>query len=66
MNNIKFWRKYRGWSIRELARRADLSDVCIHSLETGLHKDPRISTLQKLAGALYVTVQDLIEGEDDD
>jgi transcriptional regulator with XRE-family HTH domain len=61
MDKIKRLRQEKGWSIRELGRRAGLSDVCILQIERGKHRHPRIDTLSKLAKALDVAVGDLIQ-----
>jgi transcriptional regulator with XRE-family HTH domain len=46
----------------ELARRAGVSEDLVQSLEQGRTTNPRLQTLLGLAGALRVTVNDLIEG----
>ncbi len=57
---IKICRKKIGLTQEALARKADISYNTIIKLETGGIKDPRISTLSKVAKALEVSVDDLI------
>jgi transcriptional regulator with XRE-family HTH domain len=46
----------------ELARRAGVSEDLVQSLEQGRTTNPTLQTLLGLAGALGVTVNDLVEG----
>jgi transcriptional regulator with XRE-family HTH domain len=46
----------------ELARRAGVSEDLVQSLEQGRTTNPTLQTLLGLAGALRVTVNDLVEG----
>lgn len=55
---VKRWRAVRGLSQRALAERAGIGYVIIARLELG-QTDPRLSTLERLAEALRVTVPDL-------
>jgi transcriptional regulator with XRE-family HTH domain len=55
-------RTERYLSRAELARRAGVSEDLVQSLEQGRTANPRLQTLLGLAGALGVTVNDLIEG----
>jgi len=57
---IKKHREKIGLTQEALARKADISYNTIIKLETGGIKDPRISTLSKVAKALGVTVDALI------
>ncbi len=52
-------RQQQQLSIRGLAERAGVSYVTLARIETGIY-DPRLSTLQKLAKALKVTVAQVI------
>lgn len=56
---VRRWRAVRGLSQRALAERAAIGYVIIARLELG-QTDPRLSTLEKLAKALNVTVAELI------
>ena len=57
---LKYWRKRRGLSQEELAKRADVGRSYLARLETARH-DPTLSTLKKLAKALRVKVGRLLE-----
>src|SRR5215212_7531601 len=55
-------RAHRGWSRRELARRAGLSATYVSSFERGLEPRPRPRTLEALAGALgWPSFQSLVD-----
>jgi transcriptional regulator with XRE-family HTH domain len=60
MNKLTILRLGKGWSMRELGRRAGVTNVCIHLIECGKRRYPRADTLIKLAKALGVSVEDLI------
>lgn len=51
-------RKSRGWTCRELARRAGIGDATLYNLECA-NKAPRIDTLLRLAETLGVDVREL-------
>ena len=53
-------RKKKGLSQRALAQLADVGHVTIARIETGVF-DPRLSTLKKLAEALKVRMNDLLD-----
>lgn len=55
------WRQARGLSQRALADRAGVGNVLVARLELG-QTDPRLSTLRRLAGALNVSVGELVDG----
>jgi transcriptional regulator with XRE-family HTH domain len=57
---IAFYRKKRGWSQNELARRAAVNHPTLHRIETGKSEDPAVSTVARIARALAVTVEDLL------
>jgi transcriptional regulator with XRE-family HTH domain len=57
---IKEWRAQRGLSQRDLADVSGVSREYIARLELGQH-DPTVSTLEKLAKALKVSVADLLK-----
>jgi transcriptional regulator with XRE-family HTH domain len=59
-NNIKKYRRKTGLTQEALARRADVSYNTIIKLETKGIKDPRVSTITKVAKALNVTIDELI------
>ena len=58
--HLKALRAKQGLSQAGLAERAGISREYIARLETG-HHDPSLSTLEKLAKALKVTVGELLE-----
>ncbi len=60
---LKHWREKKGLTQEALARKADISYNTIIKLETGGIKDPRISTITKLAKALEITIDELLSGE---
>lgn len=57
--NIKYYAKKRGLTISELERQAHLSRGHIYKL--GGKNEPTISTLQKVADVLGVTVNTLLK-----
>jgi transcriptional regulator with XRE-family HTH domain len=58
-NKVRDLRKGRGWSQQELADRAGISMQTVSNLETGRHV-PGMATLSKIAGALGVSLPDLL------
>jgi len=59
--NIKKYRKEKGLSQDKLARLADVAHATIIKIESGGIQSPTIDTVQKIAKALGVTVDDLIK-----
>jgi tellurite methyltransferase len=59
--NIKRYRKKLGLTQEALARKANISYNTIIKLEGKSIKDPRMKTLKKLAGALEISIDKLIE-----
>ncbi len=57
---IKGWREYRGLTQAELAKAAGISTPYLAQIEGGTRKGS-IATLQKVAQALRVSVNDLLE-----
>jgi transcriptional regulator with XRE-family HTH domain len=57
---LKKLREAHGWSQRELAERAGLSREYLARLETA-RQDPTLTTLEKLAKALKVRVEELLK-----
>jgi|SRR5215203_4331272 len=64
MHGLEKHRKNRGLSQRALAKKSKVSPATIYELENGRRPDPRPSTLRKVADALGVEVQDLLEPSD--
>lgn len=58
--NIKRLRKEREFSQDKLSKKADITYHTITKLESGDNDNPTIKTLQKIAAALGVSVDDLI------
>jgi transcriptional regulator with XRE-family HTH domain len=54
---LRHWRDRRGYSVRELARRARVGYVTIVRIENG-HMSPTVAMLEKLARALEIDVRD--------
>jgi len=54
---LRHWRERRGYSVRELARRAGVSFVTIVRVENE-HISPTVAMLEKLAKPLEVDVRD--------
>ncbi|MFA5387426.1 MAG: helix-turn-helix transcriptional regulator [Candidatus Paceibacterota bacterium] len=59
--NLKALRSKSGYSLEKIARLADLSLNTIVKVENGSNKNPTIETLQKIAKALGVQVDDLLK-----
>lgn len=53
-----------GLTQKELERRSGVHQCQISWIETGLVKNPRVYTLEKLASALGCTVDDLLSNPD--
>jgi transcriptional regulator with XRE-family HTH domain len=59
---LRHWRERRGYSVRELARRAGVSCVTIVRAEGG-KLSPTVAMLEKLAGGLGISVRDFFPME---
>jgi DNA-binding XRE family transcriptional regulator len=59
--NMKKYRSKLGISQDKLSKMADVTLHTIAKIETGSTPDPRIETLRKIADALGVSVDDLIQ-----
>ena len=57
--NIKKLRKQRKLSQEELAKKADVTYSTLIKLESGVNKNPTIRTLQQVASALDVSLDEL-------
>jgi len=60
-NNLKKIRAEKGYPLEKVARLADLSLNTIVKIENGVNQNPTIDTLSKIAKALEVRVDDLIQ-----
>jgi XRE family transcriptional regulator, master regulator for biofilm formation len=65
-DRIRRFRLARGWSQRELARRAGVRRAMISDLETNKRRSTQLSFLEKLAVALEMSVGKLVEEHTDD
>ena len=54
---LRHWRGRRGYSVRELARRAKVGFVTVSRIEND-RMSPTVDMLEKLAKALGITVRD--------
>ena len=59
--NIKKYRKERGLSQDKLSRLADVAHATIIKIESGGIQSPTIDTVQKIAKALGISVEELIK-----
>lgn len=59
--NIKKLRAKKQLSQEKLARLADISTATLVKIESGVAKEPTITTVSKIANALKVGVDDLIK-----
>lgn len=59
-NNIKKLRESKGLSQEKLARLADVANNTLIKMESGENQNPTLDTLKKVAKALDVSVDDLI------
>ncbi|UYL93907.1 XRE family transcriptional regulator [Geobacillus phage vB_GthS_PK2.1] len=64
--NLKHHRMAKNWSQQELAEISGVSQAQISYIENGKKKNPGVITLKKLADALGVSVEELIESRGDD
>lgn len=59
--NIKKYRKQKGISQDKLSKIADITYNTIIKLESGATKNPRVKTLQTIARALEIGIDDLLK-----
>ena len=57
--NLKKLRKQRKLSQEELAKKAGVTYSTLIKLESGVNKNPTIKTIQQIAAALEVTLDEL-------
>ncbi|MEX0999000.1 MAG: helix-turn-helix transcriptional regulator [Thermodesulfobacteriota bacterium] len=60
-DNLKKIRAEKDYSLEKVARLAEVSLNTVVKIESGTNKNPTIDTLSKLAKALEVDVDDLIQ-----
>ena len=58
--NIKEFRKKKGWSQQKLAEKTSLSFNTITRLEQGIGNSPTLKTLLKLSEALEISLDELV------
>jgi transcriptional regulator with XRE-family HTH domain len=58
--NIRKLRLKKGFSQEKLARLADISNATLVKIEAGVAKEPTITTVAKIAGALEISIDELI------
>jgi len=63
--NIKRFRKKKRLSQDKLAKLADVTLTTLVKIESGANDNPTIKTLKKIADALEVTVDDLLENNNE-
>jgi len=61
LDNIKKIRNKKGWSQERLAREADVSYQTLIKIEQNRVKNPKLQTLLKIAKALNVTLDELVD-----
>ena len=59
--NIKRFRKQKELSQDKLSKLAGVTLTTLVKMESGANDNPKIKTLQKIADALEVTMNDLLE-----
>lgn len=62
--NVRQARLARGWSQERLAEAADLDRTYISGIERGV-RNPTLTTVARLAGALGMAVPDLLSSADE-
>lgn len=60
--NVKAFRKQKGWTQAELARRAELSVRHIQKIESHQPPDVTLDTIEKLARALEIDCWNIVKG----
>lgn len=58
--NIKRYRKEKNLSQEELAKKAGITYTTLTKIESGHNDNPTVKTLQQIAQALEVTLDDLM------
>jgi len=59
--NLRKTRELKGLSQEKLARLSDVANNTIVKIEVGKNKNPTLETLKKIAKALDISVDDLIQ-----
>lgn len=61
VKRIKQLCKERGFAINKLAKRAGINQSTVDNIVRGLTKDPRVSTLHKIALAFNMTLAEFLD-----
>lgn len=59
--NVKKYRAKLGLSQEELAHKAGVTYSTLTKIEMGVNQNPKVKTLQQIAAALDVTLNDLMK-----
>ena len=59
--NVKLLREAKGLSQEKLARLADVANNTLIKMETGENKNPTLETLVRVAKALDVSINELVD-----
>lgn len=59
--NLKYWQDIRELTTAELAEKANVPDTTITKIRTRVTKNPNAETLQRLAKALDISINDLTD-----
>ena len=60
-DRIKHYRSKTGLTQEQLAQKAGITCSALTKIEAGKHLDPRVGTVRKIAIALEVTIDDLVQ-----
>ena len=60
-DNLKYWQDLRDLTTAELAEKANVPEATITKIRTRVTRNPNAETLQRLAKALEVTINDLTD-----
>jgi transcriptional regulator with XRE-family HTH domain len=58
--SLEYWREIRGLSQAQLSQKAGLADSAVNDILRSPDRSPRLSTVEKLAGALDITLWQLL------
>ena len=60
-DNVERYRTKKGLSQDQLARKAGVTYSTLTKMESGVNQNPKVKTLQQIAAALDVTLDDLMK-----
>lgn len=66
VSNLQAEMARQGTNAAELARMADLNPTGVYDIISGKSRNPRLDTIEKLAGALGVSPASLLQEKDED